>query len=193
MDNTTDILQGFANGAEDRIEETFLIERNRLFAFIRDRVSDLEEAEDVLQDVFFQFVNRFDTIESLEKVTSWLFTVARNKITDSYRKKRPQSFSRTKKGSGSEEEEDRWIDIEDDASNGPEAMLNRGLFMQALEEALEELPQNQREVFIWHEIERKSFKEISAFTGLPVNTLISRKRYAVLHLRESLQQIHEEW
>ena len=193
MDNTKDILQGLTLNTEDRIEETFLIERNRLFAFIRDRVSDLEEAEDVLQDVFYQFVNRFDTIESLEKVTSWLFTVARNKITDSYRKKRPQSFSRTQKKSGSEEGEGKWMDIEDDASNGPEAIFNRGLFMEELEEALAELPQNQRDVFIWHELERKSFKEISEMTGLPVNTLISRKRYAVLHLRDSLQQIYEEW
>ena len=193
MDNLANISKGMTDGLDDQIKETFLIERNKLFAFIRERVPDWEDAEDVLQDVFFQFVNRFETIESLEKVTSWLFAVARNRITDSYRKKRPQSFSRTRPRHEAEENgEDLWAGIQDDEANGPEALYNRALIMDELEEALEELPANQRDVFIWHALERKSFKEISAMTGIAVNTLISRKRYAVLHLRESLQELYEE-
>ena len=192
MQSFTHTPQEMDDSLGNIIEETFLEERNKLFAFIRDRVPAWEDPEDVLQDVFFQFVNSFDGIESVEKVTSWLFAVARNRITDSYRKKRPQTFSQGRKKGAEDEDRPAWEAERADASSGPEMAFSRNLIMEELEEALDELPDNQREVFIWHELEDMSFKEISAMTGVSVNTLISRKRYAVLHLREALQELYEE-
>ncbi|MEZ4827140.1 MAG: sigma-70 family RNA polymerase sigma factor [Bacteroidia bacterium] len=176
------------------IKETVNKERTRLFDFIRKRVPNLDDAEDILQDVFFQFVNSFDAIESLDKVTSWLFTVARNRITDSYRKKKPENFShKLHERNGETEDEDLSLaGILKDLSRQPDTIYDRGVILDALEEALEELPELQREVFVMHEFEDKSFKEIAEQTGVTLNTALSRKRYAVLFLRERLRSLYEE-
>lgn len=179
---------------EQIIKETVKKERSRLLDFIRKRVPDLEDAEDILQDVFYQFVNSFDAIESVDKVTSWLFTVARNRITDSYRKKKPENFSRKiQQREGDDFDEDLSLaGILKDLSRQPDAIYDRGVILDALEEALDDLPELQREVFVMHEFEDKSFKEIAESTGVTLNTALSRKRYAVLYLRERLRSLYNE-
>ncbi len=177
----------------DEITETVRKERPRLLSFIRKRIADQEEAEDILQDVFFQFTEAYRTINKIEKVTSWLFTVARNKITDRYRKKKPESFSR--QNGYADEENEKGSKLEDalpDFSGNPDAELMRATIWHAVEEALEELPEEQREVFVMHEFEDLSFKEISGITRASVNTLLSRKRYAILYLRKRLQALYDE-
>ncbi|MDR3715427.1 MAG: sigma-70 family RNA polymerase sigma factor [Puia sp.] len=162
----------------------------RLQSFIRRRVDTDADAEDVLQDVWYQLTAAVDT-EPIEQVSSWLFTVARNKITDRYRKKKPASLEDLL----TPDEEHLGNDFRDillDTSSNPETELLRGIFWKALQDALRELPEEQRNVFIWHELEDIPFKEIAEKSGTPVNTLISRKRYAVLHLRERLQTIYDE-
>ncbi|MBS1947268.1 MAG: sigma-70 family RNA polymerase sigma factor [Bacteroidetes bacterium] len=162
----------------------------RLFGFIRRRVSNEADAEDILQDVWYQLTATIDA-EPIEQVSSWLFTVARNKIIDSYRKKKPGLIE---DGLIYENEEGE-ISLKEillaDTSN-PERAYLRDLFWKVLQEALEELPEEQRDVFIWNELEDIPFKEISRRTGTQVNTLISRKRYAVLHLRKRLQTLHND-
>lgn len=177
------------------IEKTVQKERQRLFNFIKKRVPDSIDAEDILQDVFYQFVESYRLMKPIEKVTSWLFTVARNKITDTFRKRKPELLSKQNFRHQEGGELDETLNITDflpDSSDGPEAIYFRSIIMEELEEALEELPEAQREVFVMHEIEDKSFKEISALTGETVNTLLSRKRYAVLYLRERLQALYNE-
>ena len=162
----------------------------RLAGFIRNRVSNEADAEDILQDVWYQLTAAVDT-EPIERVNSWLFTVARNKITDSYRKKKPDSLD--DRLYGNEEEGDfSFKDLLFDNSRNPETVHLRNLFWKELQEALQELPEDQRNVFVWNELEDISFKEISERTGENVNTLLSRKRYAVLHLRERLMTLYEE-
>jgi len=146
-------------------------ERSRLRNFIRRRVPDPRDAEDILQEVFYELVEANRLLMPIEHVTGWLFRVARNRITDLFRKKKPETFS--------------------DA--GPEALYARHVLLDELELALDELPDEQREVFIAHELEGRSFKEMAAEAGVNVNTLLSRKRYAVLHLRERLQSIYDEF
>jgi RNA polymerase sigma factor (sigma-70 family) len=175
-------------------EQTFLREKDKLLGFIRNRVSSSEEAEDILQDVFYQFVAGFDTIESLDRVTSWLFSVARNKIIDRYRRDaaRPQ---RTDFGSLAAQEDDLPITLEEilpDLGNTPEDSYVREMIWDAVIEALDELPTEQREIFIMNEMEEKGFREISEETGISINTLLSRKRYAILALRKKLQRIYNE-
>jgi len=162
----------------------------RLLGFIRQRVKSEADAEDILQDVWFQLTTTVDT-EPIERMSSWLFTVARNKITDRYRKKKPESLEDMLI---TEEEEDgfSFSKVLLDSSPGPEMEYLHGLFWKALEDALRELPEEQRTVFIRNELEGISFKEISDLTGEKVNTLISRKRYAVLYLRERLQDLYDE-
>ena len=162
----------------------------RLLGFIRQRVNNEADAEDILQDVWYQFTTTVDT-EPIEQVSSWLFTVARNKITDRYRKKKPESLE-SLLGSDEEGEGPDLSSILLDNSQNPEAIHLRNLFWKALQEALDELPEEQRSVFIWNELGDLSFKEISEMTGENVNTLISRKRYAVLHLRERLLTLYNE-
>src|SRR5687767_12667180 len=161
-------------------EQTFLKEKDRLLSFIRNRVSTVEEAEDILQDVFYQFVAGFESIESLDRVTSWLFSVARNKIIDRYRRDaaRPQ---RADLGISSGMEEDVPLTLQDilpDLGNTPEDSLLRDVIWDAIMEALDDLPSEQREIFIQNEMEEKSFREISESSGVSINTLLSRKRYA---------------
>ena len=162
----------------------------KLFGFIRQRVNTEEDAEDILQDVWYQFTAAVDT-EPIEKVNSWLFTVARNKITDRYRKQKPVSLEDMMVV----EDEEGSINFKDillDDSHNPETEHLRSLFWKNLQEALDELPAAQRDVFVWHELEDIPFKEIAERTGESVNTLISRKRYAVLHLRERLLTLYDE-
>jgi RNA polymerase sigma factor (sigma-70 family) len=162
----------------------------RLRSFIRKYVADSSEAEDILQDVFYELLEAYRFMKPIEHVTAWLYRVARNRMTDLFRKKKPGSLN------DPVSEEDGGATLEDllpSADAGPEAAYARNLLLDALDEALEELPEAQREVFIAHELMGQSFKDISAETGLSVNTLLSRKHYAVLHLRQSLQSIYENY
>jgi RNA polymerase sigma factor (sigma-70 family) len=162
----------------------------RLRNFIRKHVADTGEAEDILQDVFYELLEAYRLMKPVEHVTSWLFRVARNRMIDLFRKKKPTSLNNP---ASVEEEGDTLEDLLPSADAGPEAIYARSLLLDALEEALEELPQAQREVFVAHELMGQSFKEMSAETGLSVNTLLSRKHYAVTHLRERLQLIYEDF
>jgi len=175
-------------------EQTFLKEKDRLLSFIRNRVSSVEEAEDIMQDVFYQFVAGYDTIESLDRVTSWLFSVARNKIIDRYRRDsvRPQ---RADLGLHAGTEDDTPLTLQDilpDFGNTPEDSFFREATWDAIMEALDELPAEQREIFILNELEEKGFREISEETGVSINTLLSRKRYAIIALRKKLQKLYDE-
>jgi RNA polymerase sigma factor (sigma-70 family) len=175
---------------DQRISEVVKREGSRLRNFIRGRVSDPRDAEDILQDVFYKLVEANRLLMPIEHVTGWLFRVARNRITDLLRKKTPEPFS----DAAVEGEEGELLQIADllpSPDDGPEALYFRNLLLDELELALDELPEDQREVFIAHELEGRSFKELAAETGVSVNTLLSRKRYAVLHLRERLQRIYD--
>lgn len=170
------------------ISEAIERDEPRLRSFIRKRVSDSGEAEDILQDVFFELIEAYRLMKPVEQVTAWLFRVARNRIIDLFRKKKPESLNIPV---SAEEDGDTLEDLLPSPDEGPEAAFARNLLFDALDEALEELPEAQREVFIAHELLGRSFKELSAETGLSVNTLLSRKRYAVLHLRRRLQSIYD--
>ncbi len=178
---------------QDRqISEIIAEERSRLRNFIRKRVPDPSDAEDIVQEVFYELVEANRLLMPIEHVTGWLFRVARNRITDLFRKKKPESFS----DAAVEDEHGEVLQFEDllpSPDAGPEALYVRNVLLDALELALDELPDEQREVFVAHELEGRSFKELSAQTGVNVNTLLSRKRYAVLHLRERLQSIYDEF
>jgi RNA polymerase sigma factor (sigma-70 family) len=178
---------------QDReISEVMAAERPRLRSFIRRRVPNEEDVEDILQEIFYELTQARRLLTPIETVTGWLFGVARNRITDLFRKKRPENFS----DSVLEDDEGELMRMEDllpSADAGPEAEYFRGVLLEELELALDELPREQREVFVAHELEGRSFKEISAETGVGVNTLLARKRYAVLRLRERLKRIHDEF
>ena len=178
---------------DQRISEVVKREQSRLRNFIRRRVPDSSDAEDILQDVFYKLVEANRLLMPIDHVSGWLFSVARNRITDLFRKKQPESFSET----ASENEEDdellRFEDLLPSPDAGPEALYTRNVLLDELEIAIEELPDEQREVFVAHELEGRSFKEMSAETGVNVNTLLSRKRYAVLRLRDRLQSIYDEF
>lgn len=179
---------------QDRqIQDTIKRERRRLLDFIRKRVSRPEEAEDILQDVFYEMIQMYRLMKPIEQLASWLFTVARNKITDRYRKKKPLFIDDAFSFNARDEEEQYLLaDLLPSKDYSLESQLMREEIMEAITVALEELPAEQREVFILHELEGKSFKEIMQMTGAPQNTLLSRKRYAVLYLRERLLHLYEE-
>ena len=184
-----------AGDQDERISEVVHREQSRLRHFIRRRVPNASDAEDILQDVFFELVEANRLLMPIEHVTGWLFRVARNRITDLFRKKKPDSFSdaiAAGDGDDNEPERVRFEDLLPSAEPGPDAVLARAALVDELERALFELPDEQRDVFVQHELEGRSFKEISAETGVGVNTLLSRKRYAVLHLRERLRRAYEE-
>jgi RNA polymerase sigma factor (sigma-70 family) len=162
----------------------------RLRSFIRKHVSDIGEAEDIVQDVFYELLEAYRLMKPVEHVSAWLFRVARNRMVDLFRRKKPTSLNNPV---SIEEGGDTLEDLLPSEDAGPEAAYARSLLLDALEEALEELPPTQREVFIAHELAGQSFKEISAETGLSVNTLLSRKHYAVTHLRQRLQSIYEDF
>jgi len=164
-------------------------ERSRLLNFIRRRVPDPGDAEDILQDVFTELVEANRLLMPIEHVTAWLFRVARNRITDLFRKKKPENFSDV----AVEGDELHFEDLLPSPDAGPEALYARNVLLDELELAIGELPAEQREVFVAHELEGRSFKEIAEETGVSVNTLLSRKHYAVLRLRERLQSIYDEF
>ncbi len=175
-----------------RISEVVKREQSRLGNFIRRRVPDPRDAEDILQEVFYELVEANRLLMPIEHVTGWLFRVARNRITDLFRKKKPESFS-DDAVANDEEESLRLEDVLPSPDAGPDALYARSVLLDELELALDELPDEQREVFVGHEIDGRSFKEMAAETGVSVNTLLSRKRYAVLHLRDRLQSIYDEF
>ncbi|TAK16965.1 MAG: sigma-70 family RNA polymerase sigma factor [Acidobacteria bacterium] len=176
-------VERLLRGVEDAaISEAVIREESRLRRFIRRRVPNASDAEDILQDVFYELVEANRLVMPIEHVTGWLFQVARNRITDLFRRRRPESLT----DSGFE-------DLLPSPEAGPEAAYVRTVLVEELELAIEELPDDQRMVFIGHEIDGRSFKDMAAETGVGVNTLLSRKRYAVLHLRERLRRVHEEF
>jgi RNA polymerase sigma factor (sigma-70 family) len=178
---------------QDRqISEIIAEQRSRLRNFIRRRVDDPADAEDIVQEVFYKLVEANRLLMPIEHVTGWLFRVARNRITDLFRKKKPATFSEA----AVVDEDGEVLRIEDllpSPDAGPEALYFHNVLLDELEFAIAELPDEQREVFVAHELEGRSFKELSAESGVSVSTLLSRKRYAVLHLRERLQSIHDEF
>lgn len=195
MKGTLTIYEPMASEQNQQIERTVQKERRKLLDFIRKRVPREEDAEDILQDVFYELVESYRVMEPIEKVSAWLFRVARNKITDMFRKKKPEPLiaQASQDEAGEEEVRLNLADLLPDASDGPEAMYIRKMMLNAMAEALEELPSEQREVFVMHELEDMSFKEISAVTGVQVNTLLSRKRYAVMYLRETLRSMYNDF
>src|SRR5947209_9350735 len=180
---------------QDRqISEIVHEERSRLRNFIRRRVPDPSDVEDIVQEVFYELVEANRLLMPIEHVTGWLFRVARNRITDLFRKKKPESFSNTSVP-GEDVEDDDLLRLEDllpSPDAGPEALYARNVLLDELALAVDELPEEQRDVFVAHESEGRSFKEIAGDTGVSVNTLLSRKRYAVLRLRHRLQSMYDE-
>jgi RNA polymerase sigma factor (sigma-70 family) len=173
---------------DQRITHVVKQERVRLWNFIRGRVPDPRDAEDILQDVFYELVEANRLLMPIDHVTGWLFRVARNRIIDLFRKKKPESFG-DRAVANDEGELHGSEDLLPSPGAGPDALYARRVLLEELELALDELPEEQREVFVAHELEGRSFKEMAAETGVSVNTLLSRKRYAVLHLRKRLQDI----
>ena len=177
---------------DERISEVVKREQSRLRNFIRRRVADPRDAEDILQEVFYELLEANSLLMPIDHVTGWLFRVARNRIVDFFRKKKPERFSDTA-AADEDDELPQWEDLLPSPDAGPEALYVRSVLLDELELALDELPEKQREVFIAHELEGRSFKELAAASGSNVNTLLSRKRYAVLYLRERLQSVYEEF
>jgi len=172
-----------------RISQAVAREESRLRTFIRRRVGDTRDAEDILQEVFYELVEAVRLTTPIDQVGAWLFRVARNRITDLFRKRAPEA----PRGVSVEDEAFALVDLLPSPGGGPEAELARGLLLEELEAALDELPDEQREVFIAHELEGRSFKQLAAETGLSINTLLSRKHYAVLHLRRRLRDVYNEF
>ena len=176
---------------DQRVSEVVRCEQSRLLNFIRRRVPDPSDAEDVLQEVFFELAEANRLLMPIEHVTAWLFRVARNRIIDLFRKKRPQRLGDAPVA-GEDDEMLRLEELLPSPDAGPEALYARRVLLEELESAIEELPKEQREVFVAHELEGRSFKQMAAETGVNLNTLLSRKRYAVLQLREQLQRMYDE-
>ncbi len=189
--DTTPLAPVLLASDQEKIAEVFKRERTRLKQFIARRVSDQGDAEDILQDVFFEFIEASRLSACIEQVGAWLFRVARNRIIDRFRKRREEPL-RGQDQSGSGDEEDGFAVIPG-SSAGPEADLMRLDLFEALYQALAELQVEQREVFLAHEIDGLTFKQLAATTGLSINTLLARKRYAVLHLRKRLGDIENDW
>ena len=177
---------------DERISEAIDRDKTRLRNFIRRRVADPSDAEDILQEVFYELVETYRLMKPIEQVGAWLFRVARNRITDLFRKKKPEASTNDPVVA----EEGEFLTLEDllpSRDAGPEAAYARTVLLEELEDALAELPDEQREVFLAHEIEGRSFKDLAVETGLSVNTLLSRKHYAVIHLRERLREVYDEF
>jgi RNA polymerase sigma factor (sigma-70 family) len=177
---------------DHRISEVLEREQSRLRNFIRRRVADEGDAEDILQDVFYELVETYRLMKPVEQVGAWLYRVARNRIIDRFRKKKPVMFA----DASTVSEEGETLQLEEllpSPDAGPDAAYARSVLLQELEDAVDELPKEQREVFVGHEVEGYSFKELSARTGVSVNTLLSRKHYAVVYLRQRLRAIYDEF
>ncbi|MBK9456333.1 MAG: RNA polymerase sigma factor [Chitinophagales bacterium] len=176
------------------IEQAVKNERKKLLKFIKTRVGNEEDASDILQDVFYQLASNHGMVETIENMASWLYRVTRNKIIDWYRKRKTESIDTMT--AFDDEDEDGYFSnlaaLSSSQSDNPDAVFERQLVWDTMYEALSELPEEQREVFILHELENKSFNEIAEQTGVSVNTLLSRKRYAVLYLREKLKDLYDE-
>lgn len=185
-------LDAMALEQDQRISDVVKRERSRLRNFIRRRVPDSADAEDILQDVFYRLVEANRLLMPIEHITGWLFQVARHRITDLFRKQEPENFSDLDVAD-EQGEALRFEDVLPSPEEGPEAQYVRRRMLQELKRALAELPAEQRSVFVANEIEGRSFKELSAESGVSVNTLLSRKRYAVLHLRERLRRMYDEF
>ena len=185
------ISNAMADQQNTEIERTVRTERGRLFNFIRKRVRHEDDAEDILQDVLWQLTEAYRRLETIERVTSWLFQVARNKIADTYRKKGPEISLRTV-AEGGEGTEFHLEDILPDFSEGPEELVIRDAIWSEIEIAVDELPRSQREVFIWHEFDGMGFREMSELTGETENALRLRKHYAMQSLRGRLESLYDE-
>jgi len=175
-----------------KISEIVEGERSRLRNFVRRRVPDPSDVEDLVQEVFYELVEANRLLMPIEHVVGWLFRVARNRIIDLLRKRRPEALSKDPVATSDEGEELLLEDVLPSPDAGPAEVYARTVLLEALEDALDELPEAQREAFLAHEIDGESFKEMAARTGVKINTLLSRKRYAVLHLRERLQGLYDE-
>lgn len=177
---------------DQRISEAISRDEPRLRNFIRRRVADQSEAEDILQEVFYELVEAYRMMKPVEQVTAWLFRVARNRIIDLFRRKSREGVRADSAGLSEEGEVLLWEELLPSPDAGPEAAYARSLLLEQLDDALDELPEEQREVFIAHELMGYSFKEISERSGVSVNTLLSRKHYAVLHLRDRLRAVYDQ-
>ena len=177
---------------DQRISEAIDREKTRLRNFIRRHVADPSDAEDILQEVFYELVQTYRLMKPISQVGAWLFRVARNRITDLFRKKKPEA-STNDPAVAEDGESLTFEDLLPSQDTGPEAAYARTVLLGELEDALEELPEEQREVFLAHEVEGRSFKELAVETGLSVNTLLSRKHYAVIYLRERLRAVYDEF
>jgi len=190
-------VEGMAPEQDQRISEVVKLERARLKNFIRRRVPDERDAEDILQDVFYELVEAYRMMKPIERVSAWLYRVARNRITDLFRRKRPGAFTSDPVAANSAANEDGEAllleDLLPSPDEGPEAAYARSVLLDELDTALDELPEEQRQVFVAHEMEGRSFKELAESTGLNVNTLVMRKHYAVVQLRERLEAIYREF
>jgi RNA polymerase sigma factor (sigma-70 family) len=193
MSKVVAAARAVAPSPDERLALILERERRRLKSFILKRVSDIDEAEDVLQDVLFELVQADRLMEPIDQVGAWLARVARNRIIDLFRKKRPQSFASQAAEFGDEGEVLPFEDLLPSAELGPEGAYLRSILVEELEAALEELPVEQREVFVAHQIEGRTFNELAADTGLSVNTLLARKHYAVRRLRKRLKLIYDEF
>ena len=180
-----------ARERDQQLSDVVRKERGRLLGFIRRRVADPLDAEDILQDVFHELAEANRLLVPIDHVTGWLFTVARSRIVDLFRKRRPERLATPLEGADGESRPG-LEDLLPSPEAGPEALYARRVLLEELALALDELPEEQRWAFVAHELEGRSFKEMSAATGVSVNTLLSRKHYAVLHLRERLQELHDE-
>jgi RNA polymerase sigma factor (sigma-70 family) len=176
-----------------RISETIAKEQSRLRQFIRQRVPDARDAEDIFQEVFYELIGAYRLMKPVEQAGAWLFRVARNRIIDLFRKRRPTALGNDSMRAAEDGELYPWEDLLPSREAGPEAEYARKLLLDELDAALDELPEEQRDIFVAHEIEGRTFKELSEETGVGINTLLSRKRYAVLQLRQRLQAIYNEF
>jgi RNA polymerase sigma factor (sigma-70 family) len=188
-------LERMARDEDRRISDVVERERGRLLGFIRRRVSDPRDVEDILQEVFYELVEANRLLMPIDHVTGWLFRVARNRITDLFRRKKPESLAGAALGEAEDGDGERRSleDLLPSPDAGPEALYARGVLLDELELALDELPEEQREVFVAHEWEGRSFRELAAETGVSINTLLARKHHAVLHLRERLRSVYGEY
>ena len=177
---------------QDRLTDTIRREERRLRRFIRARVADIDDAEDILQDVFCELIEAARLMRPIEHASAWLFRVARNRITDLYRKRKP-TVSLDAPVAGREPPEPLFEDLLPSPDAGPDAAYTRRVLLDELDAALDELPEEQRGAFVANELEGRSFKDLAAETGVSVNTLLARKRYAVLRLRRRLRAIHDEF
>lgn len=185
-------IDGWRLSEQDRLfSEAMERDQPRLRSFIRRYVGDTGEAEDILQDVFYELLEAYRMMKPVQHVSGWLFRVARNRIVDLFRRRRPGSLNDPVAGTG-DDQSPTLEDLLPSADDGPDAAYARRILLDALEDAIEELPEEQRDIFLANEVMGTSFKDYAAKTGISINTLLSRKRYAIQHLRRSLQLLYDD-